>query len=145
VPSITANGLTFLSAADIQDGLSQTIAFGEVLPDMVYTVAETDSLDTLKSHCQSVQQIPANEAGANSWDWVNTLQDFTHVMTPNTTSCQNGDRYPWGGAVTASSMHAGSINVLAADGSAKPLSENVDLGAWRALGTRQSGDDVGPW
>jgi prepilin-type N-terminal cleavage/methylation domain-containing protein/prepilin-type processing-associated H-X9-DG protein len=144
-PRSTRNGSSFLAARDIHDGLSNTIAFAEVLSDKVYQTAETDDLATLTSRCQVVEPIPSNEVSVNSWDWPVPFHQFNHVMTPNDASCQNGDRYPWGGAVTAHSRHGGGVNVLAADGAAKFLSESVDLAVWRALGTRETGDLVNAW
>lgn len=39
-------------------------------------------------------------------------------------------------AVTARSYHPQVVNILLMDGSAKPLSQTIDLATWRALGTR---------
>jgi hypothetical protein len=35
------------------------------------------------------------------------------------------------------------VNSLLADGSVRNISSNVDLGTWRALGTRNGGEVVG--
>ncbi|MCR4413381.1 MAG: DUF1559 domain-containing protein [Thermoguttaceae bacterium] len=43
-------------------------------------------------------------------------------------------------AVTARSYHPGIVNVVFMDGSARPLSETIDLATWRALGTRAGGE-----
>ena len=43
----------------------------------------------------------------------------------------------------ASSAHSGGVNLLLCDGSARFVSDGVDLGTWRALGTRGTGDTLG--
>ena len=43
-------------------------------------------------------------------------------------------------AVTARSFHPGIVNVLLLDGSARPVSDRIDLSIWRALSTRSGGE-----
>lgn len=43
-------------------------------------------------------------------------------------------------AVTARSYHPQVVNILLMDGSAKALSQTIDLATWRALGTRAGGE-----
>lgn len=84
---------------------------------------------------------------------------FTTTFTPNTkVLCDgNGDGIPedvdwtnqqegksttaptWA-AVTARSYHAGKVNVLLMDGSARSVSERINLGVWRAVSTRDGGE-----
>jgi prepilin-type processing-associated H-X9-DG protein len=45
-------------------------------------------------------------------------------------------------AVTARSYHKGSVNVLMMDGSVRSMSEQIDLGTWRAISTRASGEKL---
>nr|WP_231739999.1 DUF1559 domain-containing protein [Thalassoglobus polymorphus] len=45
--------------------------------------------------------------------------------------------------ITSRSYHVGMVNVLMFDGSVRALSENLDRGTWRALGTRNGGEIVG--
>jgi prepilin-type N-terminal cleavage/methylation domain-containing protein/prepilin-type processing-associated H-X9-DG protein len=79
---------------------------------------------------------------------------FTTVFTPNTKVSYvhtDGRTYdidynaqqegrsatqPTYAAVTARSYHPGTVNVVFMDGSARPLSQTIDLPTWRALGTR---------
>ncbi|MFG0335605.1 MAG: DUF1559 domain-containing protein [Maioricimonas sp. JB049] len=44
--------------------------------------------------------------------------------------------------ITARSFHEGTVNVALIDGSARSVSENIDLGLWRALGTRNQGEVI---
>jgi prepilin-type N-terminal cleavage/methylation domain-containing protein len=46
-------------------------------------------------------------------------------------------------ALTARSYHTGIVQALLMDGSARSISENIDLGVWRALGTRAGAEVVG--
>ncbi len=68
---------------------------------------------------------------------------FTTIIPPNGPSCltNNGDWYR--GVFTASSRHPGIVNVLLADGSARPMENAVDLTVWRALGTRAGKEPLG--
>jgi prepilin-type N-terminal cleavage/methylation domain-containing protein len=43
-------------------------------------------------------------------------------------------------AVTPRSYHPGTVNSLLMDGSTRPVSNTIDLGVWRALGTRAGGE-----
>jgi prepilin-type N-terminal cleavage/methylation domain-containing protein len=46
-------------------------------------------------------------------------------------------------AVTSRSYHTGIVQTLLMDGSCRAISNNIDLGVWRALGTRNGGEVVG--
>ncbi len=59
---------------------------------------------------------------------MNTLQEGKSLTQPTYA------------AVTARSYHLGMVNVLMMDGSARGVSNSVDLAAWRAAGTRRSRD-----
>src|SRR5439155_468871 len=65
-------------------------------------------------------------------------------------SVLNTDRFrPWAAAATgtetcaARSLHSGGVHVLLADGSARFVSDNIDLATWRAILTIGSGDTIG--
>ena len=45
--------------------------------------------------------------------------------------------------ITSRSYHTGMVQVTLMDGSARSISENIDLGIWRALGTRDGGEVLG--
>lgn len=46
-------------------------------------------------------------------------------------------------AITARSYHVGIVHAGLADGSVRSINENLDLGVWRALSTRNGGETVG--
>jgi prepilin-type N-terminal cleavage/methylation domain-containing protein len=85
---------------------------------------------------------------------------FTTTFTPNTvvpytnagqsydidvTSMRDGESLtvPTYAAVTARSFHEGMVQALLMDGSARAISDNIDLGVWRSLGTRAGGEVIG--
>ncbi len=43
-------------------------------------------------------------------------------------------------AVTARSYHSAMVNVLLMDGSCRSVSDNVDMGVWRSIGSRAGGE-----
>lgn len=45
--------------------------------------------------------------------------------------------------MTSRSYHVGTVNVLLMDGSVRSVSDNIDLGVWRACGTRSNGEAKG--
>jgi hypothetical protein len=45
--------------------------------------------------------------------------------------------------VTSRSWHAGIVQVLLMDGSARAVSENINLQTWRDLGSRNDGRPLG--
>ncbi len=83
---------------------------------------------------------------------------ITTVFTPNTVvsyvhtdghtydvdynSRQEGQSLtqPTYAAVTARSYHPGVVNVLLMDGSGRTVGNSIELGVWRALGTRAGGE-----
>jgi prepilin-type N-terminal cleavage/methylation domain-containing protein/prepilin-type processing-associated H-X9-DG protein len=61
---------------------------------------------------------------------------YTHVMPPNTWSCDYGNGgASIRGAHTASSRHPGGVNVLFCDGSVRFIKDTVGIQTWWALGT----------
>jgi prepilin-type processing-associated H-X9-DG protein len=79
---------------------------------------------------------------------------YNHVLTPNskTPDCSmgsygaSGPDLLWGRefdltVVTARSLHRdGSVNVLYADGSVRPVGKEIDVAVWRSLSTISDGD-----
>ena len=46
------------------------------------------------------------------------------------------------GAVSATSNHAGGVNVCLTDGSVKFIKDTINLTSWWALGTRNGGEVI---
>ena len=79
---------------------------------------------------------------------------YDHNLPPNTVGCQDMSaadaanpstrREFTVAAITATSQHGAHVHVALCDGSVHRYSNSVDLGVWRALGTRSNGE-VAPW
>lgn len=86
------------------------------------------------------------KGSAWSWAFIGTGNSYTHTMGVNEASCSvmNGGT-DWGGDTmgAAGSRHTGGAQVLMADGSARFVSENIDINTWWALGTRNGGETLG--
>ena len=156
-----ANGLFTaprgVRTADVADGLSRTAAFGERIhgrPDVL--VPETDSAWTPRIDSTYLIEVsPATPQTAyetcrtlagprgglpNNDNWFTDV-GYTHQSTPNQTSCwPNLPVGSFNGSLTASSAHAGGVNVLLADGHVDFVADAVDLQVWRAAATRSGGE-----
>ena len=103
---------------------------------------------------------PSKNTGHTEWcDGRVHHEGFTTTLTPNTfvpyedagvrldvdyNSWQEGrlGGGPTYAAITSRSYHTGIVNAALADGSVRGISENINLGTWRGLGTRQGGEVV---
>ncbi len=72
--------------------------------------------------------------------WINGQHTYLHVNVPNRRSC--GFR-PSKATMPASSRHLGGVHLLLSDGSTRFVSENIDLGTWRTVGTRAGREVIG--
>jgi prepilin-type processing-associated H-X9-DG protein len=63
---------------------------------------------------------------------------FCNFQDSNTRACTNNVSRA---IVTARSWHPGSVNVLMGDGTVRSVGDGVELGIWRAIGTR-NGQEV---
>jgi hypothetical protein len=76
----------------------------------------------------------------------NCCTQYNHVAVPNKYSC-GGTGFP--GSMTNMAMqvaptshHVGGVHMLMGDGAVHFCSDSVDLGIWRAIGTRGSGEAI---
>ncbi len=154
-----------LDDASFTDGMSNTLAASEVKAFTPYL------RDGGTPGSTAVPNDPAAVAGfggsfkteSGHTEWVDSRvhqTGFTTVFGPNTivpytdggqtydidyTSNREGktvDQITYA-AVTSRSYHAGSVNSLLMDGSVRTIGENIDLGTWRKLGSRNDGQVVG--
>jgi prepilin-type N-terminal cleavage/methylation domain-containing protein/prepilin-type processing-associated H-X9-DG protein len=140
--------------ADILDGTSNTAAFSEhILGDFTNAIA-TEQADTFwpktypatpdeaMSMCMAIdwtdlQYQRISTVGAPWLRGYHSTTSYYHSAPPGFRSCM----FPPGRIMTtANSRHTGGVNVLLCDGSVRFVSYNVDLLAWRALGTRNGGE-----
>jgi prepilin-type processing-associated H-X9-DG protein len=144
---------------DFSDGLSNTAAFSESLVGNgaaitgVPTDPQTIRLAVLEVPGGNDTTPAACESGAGTWNprrgeqWINghygnTL--YNHYYTPNQQGkwdCGNGSHNK--GLTAARSNHAGGVNLLLCDGSARFVPNGVSPAAWRALATRNGGEVPG--
>jgi prepilin-type N-terminal cleavage/methylation domain-containing protein/prepilin-type processing-associated H-X9-DG protein len=80
-----------------------------------------------------------------AWWWGRSGQTrYNHVMPPNTFNCSfggdNGDSDD--DALTASSRHPGSVNLLMMDGSVRSIKDAINRTTWWALSTMAGGEVV---
>ena len=85
-------------------------------------------------------------AGQRGAGWIHGREYWTaynHYHSPNSNipdmgTCGNG-------IFGARSEHVGGVHVLLSDGSVRFMSENMDLGTWRAIGTRSGAEVIGEY
>jgi prepilin-type N-terminal cleavage/methylation domain-containing protein/prepilin-type processing-associated H-X9-DG protein len=150
-----------VSSAQVADGLSHTVAFSERLRGSgrasgrlsaerdVFrnSTGFTRDADDILQACR-IAARPSNSGYTRSgkwWFWTgreNTL--YVHAQVPNgiVPDCTYGGALPALDMFTARSRHPGGVNVLMGDGSGRFVSESIDRGAWRGLGSRNGGELV---
>lgn len=151
---------------DFTDGMSNTLCFAEVKAYTAYNRDGGSGTSTIPSTAAGVETLIGaggdNKGSSGHTEWVDGRvhqTGFTTTLTPNTnvvvsgasgavnagdyTSCREAESCtgPTYAAVTARSYHTGIVHVLLMDGSSRSISENINLGIWRALSTR-SGNEV---
>ena len=154
---------TRIAIRDFTDGSSNTLGFSEVKAfQPILKMGSAPS--TPPSQPTQVAGFGGEfEATDGHTEWVEgrVHQDgFTTTFTPNMpvpyssggqtystdyTSSEEGDSATaiTCAAVTSRSYHVGTVNSLLMDGSVRSISENINLGTWRNLGSRNDGNVVG--
>lgn len=154
-----ANGVLFFRSVvrirDIIDGTSTTAAYSERIvtdasngiltpySDVFLSRENPSTLDDAVRMCDAVDitnlatQFP-NFMGA---PWVDGKNAYQHVNVPNGRSC--GFMPALKATMTATSRHTGGVQVLMCDGAVRFTSENIDVGVWRAVGTRDGQEVIG--
>jgi prepilin-type N-terminal cleavage/methylation domain-containing protein/prepilin-type processing-associated H-X9-DG protein len=163
-PTATADGVFFylsqIRIADITDGASNTALFcekvrGQGIPNPqtdMFIMPVASTMTQAFTACEATNTATATPlTSKQGYSWVMgemCCTSYNHVALPNTISCASTG-YPGGMqnmamVVPPSSMHTGGVNLLLADGSARFATNSVTLTTWRALGSRNGGDIVGP-
>jgi prepilin-type N-terminal cleavage/methylation domain-containing protein len=140
---------------DVTDGASNTGAFSErvladgnngvisPLSDVFFSPLAPTTADEARTMCRAVDitnlanQFPLFMGSP----WIHGQHTYLHVDTPNSRSC--GFFTVLRADMPPSSRHVGGVHSLLCDGSTRFVSENIDLGLWRAIGTRNGGETVG--
>lgn len=167
------NGLFYpnakLSFRDATDGTSNTLLAGEVKAWTYYNRNGGPPSTTIPANSTDASLVVASgtdfkNTGHTEWpDGRCHHTGFTVTLTPNTrvsytasgttydevdyNSWQEGRNGVAGSAsyavITSRSHHEGMVNAAMFDGSVRSISENIDLGVWRSLGTRNGGELTG--
>lgn len=145
-----------LKPADFLDGLSATAMFSErVTGSQGAFRPYSDYLVSLPDICSAADAIaicstlpaggPYDPYGGSTWlfgGWRHTW--YNHVLAPNSPipDCNAGPIISGGGrgAYTARSYHPWGVNSAMADGSARFISEEIDVLVWRALSSRRGAE-----
>ncbi len=159
-----------ISFALIRDGLSNTAIFSEFClggglsaatgkpgKTMIYktTSGAADStyvpygyaiFQTIVTQCQA-SAIPAQQSSdgkGSFWLFQNMGQGgaYSHMNTPNKTTCYYDGAHTDSGIITASSYHSGGVNVLFLDGSVRFVKDTINPITWWAIATRDGGEVV---
>jgi prepilin-type N-terminal cleavage/methylation domain-containing protein/prepilin-type processing-associated H-X9-DG protein len=143
---------------DITDGTTNTAFFSEKRrgsgsphpkTDM-FVIPHQTTLDGTFQTCNAINPATATPLTSKwGWSWVmgeNCCTQYNHVAVPNANTCA-GTGFP--GSMTnmamqvpPSSNHPGGVHVMMGDGSVRFMSENIALGTWRAVGTRNGNEVV---
>jgi prepilin-type N-terminal cleavage/methylation domain-containing protein len=164
---------TALRLGAATDGTSHTLAAAEVRSWQAYTRNAPPPSTAVPMNVSEVQAAvavgvtdrlqPATRDGTGHTEWPNGHSHhsgFTTTLVPNSyvaftfmgvefdcdyASRQEGSHttLPSYSVLTSRSYHEGLVQVLLLDGSARSVSENLDIRVWRALGTRAGGETVG--
>ena len=167
---IDADGVFYVNSAtrigDITDGTSQTIAASESLlgiGQLSLTAAAQVNKQRDYVYYGNSPLTDALCAGATIWNFTNRrgfawvsgelrCALYNHYYPPNhtETDCMGVSmssdatiKYTPYGWRAARSLHMGGVNTLFVDGSARFVSERINLGTWRALSTRAQAETVG--
>ena len=146
-----------LKMADIRDGTSNTAAFCERRAGDFNNGIATDATDLFQTPGMAAPTTPdqamANCQGINPTDLSNQWRSdyggywiqgfhmtlYTHAGPPNTRSCA----FPPGAMLmVANSAHLGGVNLGLCDGSVRFVARGVDVGVWRAVGSRNGAETI---
>jgi type II secretory pathway pseudopilin PulG len=160
-----ANGLFVSSVAktvtlgSITDGTANTAAFAEWNlgrrgdgRDPLRTIFQTallpdgpEAFEIFARRCRDIDTRIADfmdQAKGDNWLYPGFGKTtYNHTLSPNMHTCKNGGLVG-NAAWTAGSQHPGGSLLLSADGHVRFVREGVELGVWRALGTKNGGEVV---
>lgn len=141
----------------VTDGLSNTALFSERLSFPWFapqTIDWSEHRDLWRRSVRRIREVPADvepfyhachsRPGRPLATWFITFE-YDHLMPPNDNTCfvtvsTSAQSRSIRSAVTAGSVHPGGINFVSLDGAARFVSDSIDRGVWRNLGTAAGGE-----
>jgi prepilin-type N-terminal cleavage/methylation domain-containing protein len=163
-PNEAPNGIFYFRSqvrfADITDGTSNTAFFSEKLrglgaPDPrrdMFVMSNQSTMDATYQTCTATNPKTATPlTSKQGYSWVMgemCCTTYNHVSTPNTITCAGipfpGNMSNMAMQVPPSSNHTNGVNVVMGDASVHFLTSAISLRTWRALGSRNGGEVLGP-
>jgi len=143
-----------MTTAQVGDGLAQTAFVAERVvyrqsidslkhPGSMYLTVDDQDLspaDCIALNKSGFGTLAAQAAG-DDWLWADWKHSaYLHWFRPNTGWHDCTRKVDFSALITARSYHPGGVHVLFGDGSVRFVDDTIDLGAWRAMGTRQQTD-----
>jgi len=150
---VFAPGVTGLSPADLEDGMSNTAMISEALSSgedyylrwifdspRRFSPAEQDEF---ANYCRRNRiRSDSTDVFSRCATWMGPSLEqvhYNHFVEPGYPSCLNKNSVTLG-SFPANSYHPGGVNVLFADGHTDFVANSIDLGVWRSLGSRNGID-----
>ncbi|MDB5307952.1 MAG: hypothetical protein JWO38_2154 [Gemmataceae bacterium] len=141
----------------ITDGLSNTALFSERLVgapggrgrrNLLNIAAHPEQLGLACTQAQVPPAVPVEADSHAGWTWLRGSDrhaQYAHLYPPNSRllDCNTTWLVGWS-LITARSNHPGGVNVAFADGHTVFISDQIDLAAWRAMGTPNGGEPIQP-
>jgi prepilin-type N-terminal cleavage/methylation domain-containing protein/prepilin-type processing-associated H-X9-DG protein len=162
-PNLAGPGVGKVSAATIQDGLSNTAALAEILVgdgsmhlrrvhwQLRGNYQEAHDLEVLAEVCTnhafrvdpSGNPVGTNARGRPWWEPGHGRSLYNHIVGPNKPSCIGLNGSVLFGAYTPAALHPGGVQVAFADGHLQTVARSIDVTVWRALGSRDGDESIG--
>ena len=148
---------TSYSDRDFTDGMSNTAMFSERTRGSGLNMASVKPNQNCLSYVPAVSSFNFSSFGrwlggsdfSNGWPWAAYSGSlYNHVATPNWVGqdCGNlsaiSDTPGEHAIISARSRHTGGVNVTMVDGSVRFVSDSVDRGVWRGVGSRNGSEIV---
>ncbi|QDU37938.1 Type II secretion system protein G precursor [Maioricimonas rarisocia] len=143
-----------LLAADVKAWQPYTRNGGPASTTIPQTIADAEAAVASGAQYKNTGHTEWPDGRVHHTGVTTTLTPNSRVEYDNGTEIVDADFNSWqegkdGSAgsptyaiITSRSFHEGTVNVALIDGSARSVSENIDLGLWRALGTRNQGEVI---